>query len=97
MFNQHGSSSDKELADDVADRKREFKDRMPLRSRENHPLTRNSQRHMRERVEHDRPVREVRDLNRSERDIRQLRDRDSLRIKETRSKSESKIDEKEPR
>lgn len=53
MFQQHASSSDKEL-DDVAGRKRDLRDRMPLRSRENHPPNKNSTRHIRDRTEHDR-------------------------------------------
>lgn len=53
MFQQHASSSDKEI-DDVPGRKRDLRDRMPLRSRENHPPNKNSTRHIRERTEHDR-------------------------------------------
>ncbi|XP_019698799.1 ATPase family AAA domain-containing protein 2 isoform X1 [Harpegnathos saltator] len=53
MFQQHASSSDKEI-DDVPGRKRDLRDRMPLRSRENHPPNKNSTRHIRDRAEHDR-------------------------------------------
>lgn len=54
MFQQHPSSSDKEMVDDVPGRKRDVRDRMPLRSRENHPPNKTSTRHLRDRTEHDR-------------------------------------------
>ncbi|XP_071565954.1 ATPase family AAA domain-containing protein 2 [Temnothorax nylanderi] len=54
MFQQHPSSSDKEMVDDVPGRKRDLRDRMPLRSRENHPPNKTPTRHLRDRTEHDR-------------------------------------------
>ncbi|XP_011867387.1 PREDICTED: ATPase family AAA domain-containing protein 2-like isoform X2 [Vollenhovia emeryi] len=53
MFQQHPSSSDKEV-DDVPGRKRDLRDRMPLRSRENHPPNKTPTRHLRDRTEHER-------------------------------------------
>lgn len=88
MFPQHGSSSDKEMVDDVPDRKRDLRDRMPLRSRENHPpSSKESPRHMRERTEHDRPPnRELR--GRPERDLAERNDRDhDLRNRTEREKN----------
>ncbi|XP_066590980.1 ATPase family AAA domain-containing protein 2-like isoform X2 [Prorops nasuta] len=79
MFQQHGSSSDKEMADEIPEsitRKHDLRDRMPLRSRENHPPTKNSTRHIRDRPEHDRQnSRELRE--RPDRDLRERVDRDS--------------------
>ncbi|XP_015118071.1 ATPase family AAA domain-containing protein 2 isoform X1 [Diachasma alloeum] len=46
MFQNHASSSDKEMADDPP---RDLRDRMPLRSRENHPPPSKSTRHIRDR------------------------------------------------
>jgi len=69
MFQQH-SSSDKEIVDDVPGRKHDLRDRMPLRSRENHPPNKNSARHLRDRTEHDR--RNSRELRgRPERDLKE--------------------------
>ncbi|XP_015438731.1 PREDICTED: ATPase family AAA domain-containing protein 2-like [Dufourea novaeangliae] len=84
MFQQHGSSSDKEMVDEVPERKRDLKERMPLRSRENHPPNKNSPRHIRERPEHDRQNsrerrsrgdRDLREKTEQEKDIRDLKDR----------------------
>ncbi|XP_076622694.1 ATPase family AAA domain-containing protein 2B isoform X2 [Colletes latitarsis] len=84
MFQQHGSSSDKDMVDEVPERKRDLRERMPLRSRENHPPNKNSQRHMRERTEHDRQSsrelrgradRDLREKSEQEKDIRELKDR----------------------
>ncbi|KAG7204576.1 hypothetical protein KM043_004999 [Ampulex compressa] len=84
MFQQHGSSSDKEMVDETPDRKRDLRDRMPLRSRENHPPNKNSTRHIRERSEHDRqnsrelrgrPDRDLREKAEQEKDIREIKDR----------------------
>ncbi|XP_051168462.1 ATPase family AAA domain-containing protein 2-like isoform X2 [Leptopilina boulardi] len=62
MFPQNGSSSEKEMVDDVQERKRDLRDRMPLRSRENHQLSKVTTRHIRDRAEHDsRPIRELRE------------------------------------
>ncbi|KAK9308656.1 hypothetical protein QLX08_001491 [Tetragonisca angustula] len=75
MFQQHGSSSDKEMVDEVSERKRDLRERMPLRSRENHPPNKNSSRHIRERTEHDRQSsRELR--GRSDRDLREKTEQD---------------------
>ncbi|KYM86428.1 ATPase family AAA domain-containing protein 2, partial [Atta colombica] len=54
MFQQHPSSSDKEMVDEVPGRKRDVRDRMPLKSRENHPPNKTPTRHLRDRTEHDR-------------------------------------------
>ncbi|XP_076249448.1 uncharacterized protein LOC143188854 isoform X2 [Calliopsis andreniformis] len=84
MFQQHGSSSDKEMVDEVPERKRDLRERMPLRSRENHPPNKNSSRHIRERTEHDRQNsrelrgrtdRDPREKTEPEKDIRDLKDR----------------------
>ncbi|EZA56127.1 ATPase family AAA domain-containing protein 2B [Ooceraea biroi] len=72
MFQQHASSSDKEMVDDVPGRKHDLRDRMPLRSRENHPPNKNSARlrDLRDRTEHDR--RNSRELRgRPERDLKE--------------------------
>lgn len=70
MFQQHASYLDKEMVDDVSGRKRDLRDRMPLRSRENHPPNKNSARHLRDRTEHDR--RNSRELRgRPERDLKE--------------------------
>ncbi|KAK2577983.1 hypothetical protein KPH14_008415 [Odynerus spinipes] len=83
MF-QHGSSSDKEMVDEVPDRKRDLRDRMPLRSRENHPPNKNSSRHIRDRSDHDRqssrelrgrPDRDLREKSEQEKDMREQKDR----------------------
>ena len=93
MFPQHGSSSEKEMVDDVSDRKRDVRDRMPLRSRENHPPSKVSPRHMRERTEHDRPNRELR--GRPERDLAERNDRDhDLRNRSEREKNLREIKER---
>ncbi|XP_034943893.1 ATPase family AAA domain-containing protein 2-like [Chelonus insularis] len=42
MFQQHPSSSDKEMVDESSDRPKDLRERMPLRSRENHQLTKNN-------------------------------------------------------
>ncbi|XP_015179845.1 PREDICTED: ATPase family AAA domain-containing protein 2-like isoform X1 [Polistes dominula] len=84
MFQQHGSSSDKEMVDEVPDRKRELRDRMPLRSRENHPPNKNSNRHIRDRTDHDhqnsrelrgRSDRDLREKSEQDKDIREHKDR----------------------
>ncbi|XP_076547755.1 ATPase family AAA domain-containing protein 2 isoform X3 [Osmia lignaria lignaria] len=84
MFQQHGSSSDKEMVDEVPERKRDVRDRMPLRSRENHPPNKNPTRHIRERAEHDRQNnrelrgrgdRDLREKTEQEKDIRDLKER----------------------
>ncbi|XP_076748821.1 ATPase family AAA domain-containing protein 2B-like isoform X1 [Xylocopa sonorina] len=84
MFQQHGSSSDKEMVDEVPEKKRDVRERMPLRSRENHPPNKNSSRHIRERAEHDRQNsrelrgrgdRDLRDKTEQEKDITDLKDR----------------------
>ncbi|CAL7944328.1 unnamed protein product [Xylocopa violacea] len=84
MFQQHGSSSDKEMVDEVSEKKRDVRERMPLRSRENHPPNKNSSRHIRERAEHDRQNsrelrgrgdRDLRDKTEQEKDITDLKDR----------------------
>ncbi|XP_047347305.1 ATPase family AAA domain-containing protein 2-like isoform X1 [Vespa velutina] len=84
MFQQHGSSSDKEMVDEVPDRKRDLRDRMPLRSRENHPPNKNSSRHIRDRSDHDhqnsrelrgRSDRDLREKSEQEKDIREHKDR----------------------
>ncbi|TGZ56172.1 ATPase family AAA domain-containing protein 2 [Temnothorax longispinosus] len=70
MFQQHPSSSDKEMVDDVPGRKRDLRDRMPLRSRENHPPNKTPTRHLRDRTEHDRQnSRELR--ARADRDLKE--------------------------
>uniref|UniRef100_A0A0C9QVG3 Tat-binding homolog 7 n=1 Tax=Fopius arisanus TaxID=64838 RepID=A0A0C9QVG3_9HYME len=57
MFHNHASSSDKEMADDPPERSRDLRERMPLRSRENHPPPSKSTRHIRDRppLPRDRP------------------------------------------
>lgn len=84
MFQQHGSSSDKEMVDEVPDRKRDLRDRMPFRSRENHPPNKNSSRHIRDRSDHDRqsnrelrgrPDRDLREKSEQEKDMREHKDR----------------------
>ncbi|CAK9825447.1 ATPase family AAA domain-containing protein 2 [Anthophora retusa] len=84
MFQQHGSSSDKEMVDEVSERKRDVRERMPLRSRENHPPNKNSTRHIRERAEHDRQNsrelrgrgdRDPREKPEQDKDLRDLKDR----------------------
>lgn len=78
MFQQHASSSDKEMVDDVPGRKRDLRDRMPLRSRENHSLNKSTPRHIRDRTEHDgqntrelkgRPERDLKERTEQEKDI----------------------------
>lgn len=78
MFQQHASSSDKEIVDDVPGRKRDLRDRMPLRSRENHPPNKNPTRHLRDRTEHERqnsrelrvrPDRDLKEKTEPEKDI----------------------------
>ncbi|XP_050576088.1 ATPase family AAA domain-containing protein 2-like isoform X2 [Bombus affinis] len=108
MFQQHGSSSDKEMVDEVPERKRDVRERMPLRSRENHPPNKNS-RHIRERSEHDRQNnrelrgrgdRDIREKVEQDKDIRDLKDRqerertdrDHKDKMETRSKSNEEKD-----
>ncbi|XP_012273036.1 ATPase family AAA domain-containing protein 2 isoform X2 [Orussus abietinus] len=84
MFQQHGSSSDKEMVDEVPERKRDLRDRMPLRSRENHPPNKTSPRHIRDRGDHvrqtsrelrDRPERDLRDRTEQDRDIKEIKER----------------------
>lgn len=48
------------MVDDVPERKRDLRDRMPLRSRENHQ-SKVTTRHIRDRAEHERPIRELRE------------------------------------
>lgn len=77
MF-QHASSSDKEI-DDVSGRKRDLRERMPLRSRENHPPTKPPTRHLRDKTEHDRqnsrelrgrgPERDLKERTESSKDV----------------------------
>lgn len=71
MFPQNGSSSEKEMVDDVPERKRDLRDRIPLKSRENHQ-PKGTPRHI--RAEHDRPIRELRE--RPDRDHGADRDHD---------------------
>lgn len=104
MFQQHGSSSDKEMVDEVPERKRDVRERMPLRSRENHPPNKNSSRHIRERTEHDRQNnrelrgrgdRDLREKTEQEKDIGDLKERTEREHKdkiETRSKSNEEKD-----
>ena len=83
------------MVDDVPDRKRDLRDRMPLRSRENHPPSKGTPRHIRDRTEHDRPVsRELRD--RPEREIgeRSDREKNSREIKERDIKVKNEVREK---
>ncbi|XP_043277332.1 ATPase family AAA domain-containing protein 2-like isoform X2 [Venturia canescens] len=102
MFQQQASSSEKEMADDVQERPRE---RMPLRSRENHPpSSRSSTRHMRDRTEmngrrSDRN-RELRDRQEQDKGLRDLNERQDIKEKNgSRSKADSVItnDEKDAR
>lgn len=101
MFPQHGSSSDKEMADEVQERPRDVRERMPLKSRENHPPSgRSSTRHMRERTElngrepRDRSERnrETRDRPDQEKSLRELSDRQEIKEKNgARGKADSVI------
>lgn len=90
MFQQHASSSDKEMVDDVPGRKRDLRDRMPLRSRENHPPNKTPTRHLRDRTEHDRQnSRELR--GRPDRDLKAERPEPEKDISEqTRPANEEK-------
>ncbi|XP_076387362.1 ATPase family AAA domain-containing protein 2 isoform X4 [Megachile rotundata] len=101
MFQQHGSSSDKEMVDEVPERKRDLRDRMPLRSRENHPPNKNSTRHIRERTEHDRQSnrelrgrgdRDIREKTEQEKDIRHLKDRQDRERDRTETEHKDKIE-----
>lgn len=84
MFQQHASSSDKEMVDDVPGRKRDLRDRMPLRSRENHPPNKTPTKHLRDRTEHDRQnSRELR--GRPDRDLKERPEKD---IREPEKESE---------
>ncbi|XP_067215423.1 ATPase family AAA domain-containing protein 2-like isoform X1 [Linepithema humile] len=94
MFQQHASSSDKEIVDDVPDRKRDLRDRMPLRSRENHPPNKNPTRHLRDRTEHERqnsrelrvrPDRDLKEKTEPEKDINE-QTRPTNEEKETRTR-----------
>ncbi|XP_015588936.1 ATPase family AAA domain-containing protein 2 isoform X2 [Cephus cinctus] len=100
MFQQHGSSSDKEIGDEVTDRKRDLKDRMPLKSRENHPPNKGPTRHIRERAEHTRQgSRELRDRPDRDRDVRERPDRDRTEhdrnFRELKERQEQEITERE--
>ncbi|XP_072746443.1 ATPase family AAA domain-containing protein 2 isoform X1 [Anoplolepis gracilipes] len=88
MFQQHASSSDKEI-DDVPGRKRDLRDRMPLRSRENHPPNKNPTRHLRDRTEHDRQNnRELR--GRPDRDLKERPEPEKNISEQTRPANEEK-------
>lgn len=93
MFQQHASSSEKEMVDDVPGRKRDLRDRMPLRSRENHPPNKNPTRHLRDRTEHDRqnnrelrgrPDRDLKERPDAEKDINDQQTRPANEEKDTR-------------
>ncbi|XP_050453686.1 ATPase family AAA domain-containing protein 2-like isoform X1 [Cataglyphis hispanica] len=89
MFQQHASSSDKEMVDDVPGRKRDLRDRMPLRSRENHPPNKTPTRHLRDRTEHDRQNnRELR--GRSDRDLKERPEPEKDISEQTRPANEEK-------
>ncbi|KMQ96499.1 atpase family aaa domain-containing protein 2b [Lasius niger] len=89
MFQQHASSSDKEMVDDVPGRKRDLRDRMPLRSRENHPPNKNPTRHLRDRTEHDRQnSRELR--GRPDRDLKERPEPEKDINEQTRPTNEEK-------
>ncbi|KAL0128837.1 hypothetical protein PUN28_003901 [Cardiocondyla obscurior] len=90
MFQQHPSSSDKEMVDDVPGRKRDVRDRMPLRSRENHPpSTKPPTRHVRDRPEHDRQnSRELR--TRSDRELKERTEPEKDVNEQTRPANEEK-------
>ncbi|KAL6257281.1 hypothetical protein P5V15_012209 [Pogonomyrmex californicus] len=89
MFQQHPSSSDKEMVDDVPGRKRDVRDRMPLRSRENHPPNKNPTRHVRDRTEHDRQnSRELR--GRSDRELKERTEPEKNIGEQARSANEEK-------
>ncbi|XP_046418584.1 ATPase family AAA domain-containing protein 2-like isoform X1 [Neodiprion fabricii] len=80
MFRQPGSSSDKEMVEEVNERKRELKRRIPLKSRENHPLNKGPTRHiraLRDRELRDRPDRSKELRERQERD-KESRDRPNI-------------------
>lgn len=101
MFQQQASSSEKEMADEVQERPRDVRERMPLRSRENHPpSSRSSTRHMRDRTEmngrelRDRSERnrEVRDRQEQDKSLRDLNERQDIKQKNgSRSKADSVI------
>ncbi|KAH0540202.1 ATPase family AAA domain-containing protein 2-like isoform X2 [Cotesia glomerata] len=87
MFQQHVSSSDKEMAEESPSRPRDIRERMPLKSRENHHPTKNT-RHIRNRVDltnrelrtrvdrdREREIRKNTDQDIDEIDLRQLKDR----------------------
>lgn len=78
MFQQPGSSSDKEMVEEVNERKRELRRRIPLKSRENHPLNKSPTRHLRvlRDREQDRELRERPERNKEIRE-RQERDKES--------------------
>lgn len=99
MFQQAGSSSDKEMVEEVSERKHELKRRIPLKSRENHPLNKGPTRHIRalRDREQDRELRDRPDRNKELRE-RQERDKESRERPERDKESREKQDrEKESR
>lgn len=90
MFQNQVSSSDKEMADEVPERKEwVLRNRVPLRSRENHPPSTRSSRHSRERMEMHTPNnRELRD--RSDRELKSDHSKDRSVVKENEDKIETK-------
>lgn len=91
MFQQHASSSDKEI-DDVPGRKRDLRDRMPLRSRENHPPNKNTTRHIRDKTEQNSIDRQnSRELRgRPERDLKERTEQEKDASEQTRPTNEEK-------
>ncbi|XP_048505295.1 ATPase family AAA domain-containing protein 2-like isoform X2 [Athalia rosae] len=83
MFQQPGSSSDKEMTEEVNDRKRKPRRRIPLKSRENHALDKTATRHMRTLRDRDQD-RELRDRPDRNKELRDRQERD----KESREKPE---------
>ncbi|XP_057323470.1 ATPase family AAA domain-containing protein 2-like isoform X3 [Microplitis mediator] len=96
MFQQHVSSSDKEMAEESPSRPRDIRERMPLRSRENHHPTKNP-RHIRNREElSNRELRNRADRER-EREIRKTTDKeiDEIDLRQLKDRSDRKSNEKE--
>ncbi|XP_008549538.1 ATPase family AAA domain-containing protein 2 isoform X2 [Microplitis demolitor] len=96
MFQQHVSSSDKEMAEESPSRPRDIRERMPLRSRENHHPTKNP-RHIRNREElSNRELRNRTDRER-EREIRKTTDKeiDEIDLRQLKDRSDRKSNEKE--
>ncbi|KAK0178077.1 hypothetical protein PV328_002058 [Microctonus aethiopoides] len=96
MFQQHGSSSDKEMVDESSDRRGDMRDRMPLRSRENHPPTSKNTRHIRNREQlNSRELRDrtERDREMKESELRELKDRQNRKGTEKDIKDISEIKE----